>query len=485
MEPSTTPAGDGNTRDDPGAARRPAAAYPPLSGAPRGAASAPDEDEIREAEEEERVGRLARLPVVVASAVLAGVVLFATLSGKLWYDKREDYKAIARVMRIGNIPMERMPVDPGIYANLAQTYSRDLMPPDNERARAMLGESIQLAPLDSTYWMRVSEQDMLLGQRDKAVAALKVSDALDPRWPVQRLDAVRLWRILGDKARAKDLGVQIARLGLPYREVVSRELLDNGFDTNEVLEAVGFRDQKPEAMASLIRTMAQQPGVSLDVLWKAVPDAARRDGELRQELAKIAEERKRYELLLELWNLESDPAIKLAPGLMVKNADLRRSPLGDSFELGWQPAIEDVTDVHTTWIAPEGLAGSSGRLDVEIGPYAPEQLWWAIYRLVIPADMAVDLGARVSVNPGVRTEAEVRVLVEKEWFSNAKTSGANDRPEDLRHAVPAAPEPRLATIFISWRRAGITDSLTQSKLMVHSVLVRPLPRFSPSTGSGS
>lgn len=469
-------------------------------GAPRRPPPGDGNDDTVDPHEDDAVGRLASAPVVVASVLLALAVFYAGLTGKVWYDLREGYKAPARVTRLGNIPMDAMPANPGLYASLAEVYSRDLMPPDNERARELLGEAIRLAPLDSIYWLRLAEQNLLLDQREAAIAALRVSDQLDPRWPDQRLDAVRLWRILGDRERAMELGVQIARLrDLGLTEVVSSELLDNGFPTSDVLAAIDFARRPPGEMSHLISAMAKRPSVSLDELWKAVPEGSRQDNELRTELAKLAEQRGRHELLLELWKYEPDSLTTLAPGLVTKNTDLRRSPMGQTFVLGWQPPVLE-TDVRTTWIAPEGMAGATGKLEVDIGPYSRDQLWWSVYRLVIPADMAVDLGARVSINPGVRTVAEVRVLVDGEWFANATTSGANDRTEDLRHAIPPAARARVATIFISWRRVAETDSLTQSKLVVHSVLVRPLPRFTapapagqseapvaaaPSVGSGS
>lgn len=434
------------------------------------------------------MGRLAPWPVVAAAIVLALVVLVSGLNAKVWYDLRETYKAPARATRIGNIDLNNVPIDPAVYSKLAEMYSRDFMPPDNAQARAMLGEAIRLAPLDSLYWLRVSEQNLLLGDREKAIAALRMSDDLDPRWPRQRLDAIRLWRIVGERDRALTLGIQIASLGSPYNEIAARELLDNGFTTPEVMKAVGFEKRSPAQMARLIGAMARRPGVSLEDLWAVVPESARGDAELRNEMATIAVQRRRYSLLQEMWKYEPDQLVTLAPGLVVKNTDLRRSPLGRTYELGWQEPIDGGSDVTTKWVAPGGLAGDSGKLDVDIGPYAPEQLWWPMYRLIIPADTAVDLGARVSINPGVRTVAEVRVMVENEWFSNATTSGVNDRPEDLRHAIPPAPEPRMATIHISWRRVALTDtaSMAKSRLVVHGVLVRALPHFSqPSTGSGS
>jgi len=349
---------------------------------------------------------------------------------------------------------------------LAGAAERELVPPDDRRATALLEEAIRTQPTRGALWLKLARLRLFAGKRAEAVAALGMSDFLEPNLPNQRLEAIALWVLLGERDRAGDLAARAARLDARLLEDCARQLRLGGFTSMEVFERLGGPSLEKGALQRLLTTLG---GSANEELVAGLGPERLADPDIRRQAGQLLAAPLRSRPLLDLWRQEvgSDLTPTTPGGLVLAhNLDLRQGPPPPDarFVLGWQPFP---ASVHMTAMA------ASADEDTTVGPLAiriqydafsgldDRERRWDFYRVIVPENEAWGLPVSVRLDPPESS----RVTIMASWEGG--------------EARVSPPRPLEG----NWQRLEITvEPAAKERLVTLSVLRQPRTSSAIATG---
>ncbi len=348
-------------------------------------------------------------------------------------------------------------------SRLAEVYTQEVFPPNYDRAFEEVSTVLPLHPLDSTLWVQAARFQLFRNMSQEARAALNVSDQIDPRYPIQRIQAIRLWGLLGDQERAINIARNVGRLGSPFREEAAGELAGIGVSPRQIFEIVGGTGLTSDELYAMTSAIIDADPSRVEDAIRQLPPEVVREPDFRRRLAVLLERTKRYHILLLLWEMEDVELQEPVPGLFVSNIDLSLPARAGTFPLGWQ-VPQDAADVAVRWEAASGgAAPEAGRLEFAIGSEAGRRVRWPIYRTVVPPNKPLSITIHVRQEPFYGGELTFRVRTGSDLIHGPKTDPRVAGAADLTLKLPAQPRADILNLELDWERRGLdaADQLTR------------------------
>ncbi|MDK2970881.1 MAG: hypothetical protein PWP23_636 [Candidatus Sumerlaeota bacterium] len=345
---------------------------------------------------------------------------------------------------------------PQSFLALASYASEDVFPPDRAAALQAAERAIAAEPLWSRPWMVLARERLLAGDDAGARRALDQADALEPRFPRQRLESVRLWTLLGEPRRGIEVAQAVGLLGDRYRLDAARELLLSGTAPADAFLLLGGPELNASEALRLAQALHDSRLDAMQALYAELPPSVALDSETRTELAALALDPLDADLVLALWNLE-DQDVQVAPdGIPLANRELEAPPFFNRFPLGWVPPVERGGS-RIAWQAAEE-DGFSGRIRLDLPAFGVGVFRYDFYRFVLPAGEQRTLPVRVRSVPMGELECEVSArAADGTPLARVRLPPAAEFWKDVRLELPAADEPQLVTVILEVRRIGPED----------------------------
>lgn len=333
------------------------------------------------------------------------------------------------------------------------TYAtRDIFPPERDLAMEAIGRALAAEPLSSRAWQALARERLLDGQDDAARQALALADRLEPRFPRQRLEAVRLWRLVGDSRRSLETALEVAALGPRYRREAALELLLAGTSPAEVFTVLGGPRLAPGAAVELAAVLHNSNLQQMSDLVALLPPDAAHDEEARRQLAALLLRPLQPKRLLELWTLEDPPPQTGFDGIPLANRDLLAPPFFNRFPLGWL-APQERGAVRVIWLSPLEPA-DTGRIRTVLPDLGPPFHRGLLYRLLLPAGQGGSLPVRLRATPSEQVQVEVTLREGDRTTARVRLDSASDDWQALSLPLPARETPTIGVVAIEVRRLG-------------------------------
>ncbi len=355
------------------------------------------------------------------------------------------------------------------HSYFADLLAVELFPPPYERALSEVGRALVYRPLDSQIWVQAARFLLFLGEDQRARAALNVSDQIDPRYPIQRIEAIRLWGLLDDPDRAMSIARNVARLGSPFREQAAGELAGIGIAPPRIFSLVSYDGIGSEGLFLLTQAIINADPARVEETIRELPTEVIREHEFRRQLAVLMERTRRFVILLSLWAMEGVELEEPLPGLFTANADLSLPPKAGVFPLGWQ-APKDVGDIEVRWVAPSPSGSdTSGMMEIAVGSESGRQFRWTPYRTIIPANVPVRITLRVSQEPFYGGVLTMRARTPNNLVHGPATDPRQGGWSELALVVPAQPKPEVLNVELEWVRRGEGVGETRQAIFLGAV----------------
>lgn len=365
-------------------------------------------------------------------------------------------------VRYGDVLQDPASVPPRTAAltEAADFFSREIMPPDRVRARALLVRALMLTPLSSPLWLALAEQDIFLGQHEEARAALLHADSLDPSYPDQRLAAVQLWTLLGDRERAMALGRRIAALDAAGRDEAAQALLRAGFSGDEIMRELHLETLAPKELTGVLMVLANASPEKQREMMAKLPDSTLDDAAFRQSAAQAFSNPPDPAIVRKLWERQkpSLQSVRVADAeILVDNLGIEESPLEGNFWFGWQ-GLPDGSAADAFWLTrtqtPEDFP--QVRIDFSSAYERDSRSFrWIFYRLPVPPltkPLTIEVPLR-SVPPEF-SRCRLAVRHRTEIYPGPEYLSATPGWGSLRATVPPSDKPRLLEFALERQRRG-------------------------------
>jgi hypothetical protein len=354
---------------------------------------------------------------------------------------------------------------------LARIHERTVFPPQYAQARNHLQQAIVVNPLQSVLWMDLARCQFFSGNRSAAEASLLRSDQLDPHYPLQRLEAIRLWHLLDHPERAKALAIRLGRMSGSVRIGVIRELIASGYSPAEVYDLLRLAALAPESLATLLRQLrVENPGM-MRALFQKIPDSAYEEESFRREAVRIALDPLVPEVIYKAWRMDTpSPAQPLGVEesaenpLLAANLDLSTPAFSSDLPLGWQN-VPELPWIEASWIAPTPesfLQREPGhiRLLFNDSPERPSSDFrWVFYRMIVPPGWILEVCARIqSLQPD---QHDCRIVAVVNQRHSYRSSLAEERISDWRElklSLPARTEWFLLELLLERKTPKVSQS---------------------------
>lgn len=333
--------------------------------------------------------------------------------------------------------------------SLARIHERNMFPPRYSQARRLLQQAITANPLQSVLWMDLARCEFFLGNPSTAKAALLRSDQLDPQYPSQRIEAIRLWHLLEEPERAKALAVRLGRVTGSAQISVIRELIASGYSPADVYELLRFATLAPDSLAALVRHLRVENSRLMNDLFRKIPASAYDHEAFRHEAIRIALNPLLPEVIHKAWRAETHvPAQPVGENendeqsLLAVNLDLSSPAFSSALPLGWQN-VSEVPWIAASWIAPTSPGSplnSPGHIrlvfdDSPARPTAPFR--WLFYRLIVPPDSPLDVRADIQLLEPNRNVCRLAAVVNQRH--SHRSLPASDRTSDWQALLVSLP----------------------------------------------
>lgn len=312
---------------------------------------------------------------------------------------------------------EDMPAGVETLRLLADVHTENLFPPDYAKAQALIEKALLRAPMHSVLWMGLARCQLFSSQEKTARFSLEQSDRLDPNYPSQRLEAVRLWHLAGNRERSLHIARRLAGLGTLSREPAVGELIRMGYEPAEVVEALGLTALPPGDMGPLLDVLRVANAESMERLFAILPDGNFQDRTFRDHAARVVCQPALIRTANRLLELHSPDGVRTVAGsagtsesLVVDNADLRLPAFSRPFHLGWQVA-PTMGWVSTSWIPSSSNGLSHGQIRLVLqdpGRPGREGFRWIFHRFLLPANSGINVRHRLRV--ATEAAASYRIL---------------------------------------------------------------------------
>lgn len=333
---------------------------------------------------------------------------------------------------------------------LARLHEKNSFPPQYPSAQRHLKQAIQKNPLQSVLWMDLARCQLFSGKRDAAQASLLRSDELDPQYPLQRLEAIRLWHLLDQPERARTLALRLGRMTGSVQVGVIRELLASGYAPAEIYDLLRFATLAPDRLAEVLRHLRVDNAQFMQELFRKIPDTAYEDEIFRREAVRMALNPLVPEAIYKAWRVDSpapahllDPDGAMDTPMLAANLDLSTPAFSSALPLGWQN-VSEVPWIAASWIAPTQatvLQKDPGfiRLVFDDSPERPSADYrWLFYRMIVPPDSELDISVRIRLLQENRNSCSLLAVANQRH--SHRSASANDRVsgwQELKLSLPA------------------------------------------------
>jgi tetratricopeptide (TPR) repeat protein len=344
---------------------------------------------------------------------------------------------------------------------LAELHEEIVFPPDYRTSEQLIQRALPARPLDPLLWMRLARSKLFQGNRRDALIALKQSDEFDPNYPAQRMQAIRLWNLLGDNARSEDLAKQLAKLGPDYGKRVVRELLLTGYTPAEVYRLLELENLTPPELAAYLDSLGSYDPLELEELYAAIPDEFFADEKFRFRAARLVTRPLLPGIAARLWELEgAQPAAACGDGVVLgRNLNLTEPAFAEPFYFGWQPA-PNVPWAQAGWQKGR-TEESGGQVRVNFFGTRNEEgmaFRWLFYRLLVPEGTPLTIEFRTSTPTPRDSRSRVMAVVNRsQEFFTEYSSTESSAWQDLTLSLPALAEPAMVELVLE-RRATSRDA---------------------------
>ncbi|MCB2153395.1 hypothetical protein KQI84_00790 [bacterium] len=354
---------------------------------------------------------------------------------------------------------------------LANERGRILFPPDHQGAIESTRRALLLDPLESSAWMILAREKLLQNHMDEARAALSRSDELEPRYPGQRVEAIRLWSLLDEPNRAMELARQISLLGDEYAAAAAAELIATGREPSSVFKILRLDELPPDEKLMAARAMAAaNPGAMAPVL-ATFTNAELADHDFGNQFVELLYSPMNIKEIERVWALHSTRLIE-EQGLLLADPNLTYPPFEHSFHLGWQQPMQSTTVISRWQPAESEIRDTGAHIEMQFTRSAKEQIRWIFYRLPIPPDWSGTIELRVRISPAA--SATCRLGTGR--GGQARYSAPSDTTEEgwqwLRLPITATKSGRVADLIFERNfRGGRSIDLDDMRVSIDELRV--------------
>jgi len=365
---------------------------------------------------------------------------------------------------------------------MASIYGREFFPPDDRSAARWAALALLSRPLESGLWVILANHLFFSGQDDDARTALRRADELDPNYPLQRLSAIRLWTLMGERERAGILAAQIGRLGGRERGDAARELLRAGWERSEIFVRLEGPSLSTPAMIDLLQILRTTNPEQCRALLETMPiDRLRTDRTLRVAVSRHAVDARLLDQAEMLWRLER-PEAPPHPRFPADHEDLQLALVRPPLSMGWQgPPAENWVILRPRVIEEPSIGGRPGPrtdgLEVQYRDTPDESRRhsrWPFYRVPVPENEELHVAMRVRTIPSNRSAASIVASEGRNRVESNTTDLRTDLYQILELTVPPQPYPRFVTLQLNRTRARSMFD-TEAELLIQSLNISTSP----------
>ncbi len=359
---------------------------------------------------------------------------------------------------------------------VAGFYGEVFFPPDDRKAAGWAARALEVRPLESGLWVVLARHLFFSGQVDEARVALERADELDPNYPRQRLAAIRLWTLMGEKDRAGALASQIGRLGFRERGEAAAELIRAGWSRADIFRQLdGPLLSDPEIVELLNLLKARRPGEARALLDAIPTSRLAASRVLRSAASRHAVDAVLLDQIERIWHLER-PKAPSSPRFPDDSSNLMLAFEAPPLAMGWQgPPVENWVLLRPRQIEEPGTLGSPSTsingLEVQYRDTPDESRRvsrWTFYRFPLAAGERLDVAMRCRTYPSDRSAAKIIATDGRQRIESNTTELRTDLIQTLSLSFPPRDANRVITLQLERTRArSIFD--TEAELAVHSL----------------
>jgi hypothetical protein len=407
----------------------------------------------------------------VIGIILALAILAWTASMIPWGVSRAQWQRLASASLEEQLAFaSRGDLPQSARLRLASAYSREVFPPRHDLAIPFLRDALLDAPGDATTWNAYARTSLLLGEREWATSALRRADLLDPRYPRQRIESIRLWHLLGEEPRALEVAEQVASLGLASRTAAARELMELRYPPARVFAILDAATLPPGDLLGFCWAIRTRSPELNRAGYDLIPPTALKDDAFRDGLAELCLNPVEPHTLARLWRLEAGVDVTPDGPVRLSNPDLGLPPFGGGFPLGWL-RLEKPREREVSWLAPgRGAAPSRGTIEIRwVGEEG--EAYFPFYRLLIPPGTGRTIALRVRVEDpeAIDVRLDARVLNGPRNAGEVTRAGTPEVQEIVAR-IPDTTEFTAGDLAIRLRRKGAASRGT--RVFLHGLELR-------------
>src|SRR5690606_13520823 len=126
------------------------------------------------------------------------------------------------------------------------------------------------------------------GKREVAGVSLRRSDELDPRYPTQRMESIKLWMLLGDVDRAVELARNVGLMDFELRIEMAKTLRMLGKTPAEIFQLLDGQELTIGQMTRFLSFLWSQSPARMCELFAQFPATMYQDIANRRAIAELA-----------------------------------------------------------------------------------------------------------------------------------------------------------------------------------------------------
>ncbi len=389
---------------------------------------------------------------IVAGLLCLGAILWA--AGLIRQDNaRRQFEAVRRQGEAAVLSAVDIPTTAEALRLRAQFREEKLFPADRAGAIADLRDALLIEPMRSGLWFLLSRNLLFTGDSSGARVALSRADELDPRYPRQRLRAIQLWSLLGERQKVEDLARDVSGLGQIYRLDAARQLVEMGLPVDRVYELVQSTELSPVERGELLERLRSRDRPALGRVFDAIPPAAWDTPDFRLAALARASDPLLYDVARRAWEAEGIELLDRADVIVYTNPDLAAPPFSSALALGWLPFAPRGGE-SGSWSAPGLLHDDPhGVMAIRFAPPLREREVNLRYRFLrLPYRSAEPLLFRVRVRPTHPGQTSGWLLAAAgETATRGRSVDLAEGWQELAVMLPPVAEPTMLEITLDAR----------------------------------
>lgn len=362
----------------------------------------------------------------------------------------------------------------GVLTSVARLRESALFPPDYVGASSAIEKALPREPLRSGLWISLARYEIFRGDRAGARVALEFSDKLDPAYPRQRLEAVQIWGLLGERQQAADLARQVASLDFESAREAADALRSLGLSPADIYGIVSRETHSSRQTRELIRFLRVTDGARNEALIRAVDPVHFADAQTLNVALETLSRPLRLDAAVGLWRRHAavpPMALQGVPDAWIADTSLRADPLENQGYFGWQrmpPAGA---------YRAEYRPNSGNQPAAVVASYSEEGSRthsWLFYRVPLPpTPMAIAIRAEIEIQP----EFSSSFAVSAKAGSQAVRKNVDARDPRQIHPVelviPPSGEARLLELTLE-RARSVGGFAADGRLLIRNLQLVPV-----------